>query len=123
MACMSWTSQVPQPTCYRNSWQLGNLTSRGRAGHAGDRPQSRAEHSLHVGDVALAVQGRFTKELDLTCLRVQLHVIERSPLELVELLLLKSALSRGCPVHVRVRQVVHIHCLSCTESALNGISR
>ena len=31
------------------------------------------EHGLHVGDVALAHKGSFTKVLDLPCLRVQLR--------------------------------------------------
>ena len=73
--------------------------------------------------MALASKGCFAKVLDLPGLRVQLrrafanvrkhiqnktkvylHVIEGSPLELIKLLLLESALSGGCPVHVGVWQ-------------------
>ena len=84
---------------------------------------SARQHLLHVWNVALASKGRLPEVFDLSSLRVQLrraflknvrnknvgnkskdhlHVIEGSPLELVELLLLKSTLSRGSPVHVRV---------------------
>ena len=50
----------------------------------------------------------------LTKLCIYLHVVEGSPLELVELLLLESSLSGGCSEHIGVGQKKYKNgCLTC----------
>ena len=83
--------------------------------------RSARQHLLHVWNVAFTSKGRLPEVFDLSSLRVQLrrafggkhlltkpciylHVVEGSPLELVELLLLESSLSGGCSEHIGVGQ-------------------